>query len=349
MPQPAVTRRRPRAVAALVAASLLGWQLPAVAEQALSVELEGAALAPREHPALHVDVRQPLAALVLELERSDGEKVRRTLTTPKAGRRHTFRLEQPEGAFRYEGQLIARFAKGEPQSMPLAFEAVRLRPPALDIAQDAVVLDARRVRVKVDRTPVTVDLRVSSDEGDVLDERQQRFEQTGEGGLIELGWDQPEGKRVMRLDLRATDRYGFFQDAQLYPWAIEIPHEDVLFDTGSAEIAASERPKLDEALAELAKAIERYGRWAKVELFVAGYTDTVGDAARNQALSEARALSIARYFRQRGVRLGISYAGFGESALLVPTPDETPEPRNRRAAYIVSVEAPADVRWVKLK
>ena len=44
-------------------------------------------------------------------------------------------------------------------------------------------------------------------------------------------------------------------------------------------------------------------------------------------------------------------AGLGEDELLVDTPDNTDEIRNRRAEYVVSVDAPplvGGLRWQKL-
>ena len=79
-----------------------------------------------------------------------------------------------------------------------------------------------------------------------------------------------------------------------------------------------------------------------------GHTDSVGDPASNRKLSFNRAKAIAGYFRARGLSLPIYYVGMGEDAPAVDAPDETDEPRNRRAQYIVSVDAPAAVKWTKL-
>jgi outer membrane protein OmpA-like peptidoglycan-associated protein len=74
-----------------------------------------------------------------------------------------------------------------------------------------------------------------------------------------------------------------------------------------------------------------------VSQYVAGYTDTVGSTADNQALSERRARAIADYFVKRGLTGMPIYArGFGEGALAVKTADDVPEAKNRRALYIVS-------------
>ena len=68
--------------------------------------------------------------------------------------------------------------------------------------------------------------------------------------------------------------------------------------------------------------------------------DTVGDAASNQGLSERRARAIAAWFRQRGFRGAVWYQGFGEGVLAVGTPDETDEPANRRAIYVLAADKP---------
>jgi outer membrane protein OmpA-like peptidoglycan-associated protein len=69
---------------------------------------------------------------------------------------------------------------------------------------------------------------------------------------------------------------------------------------------------------------------------VVGHTDTMGSAQLNIDLGRTRATVI----RQRLIAVGvdgrlISLASHGESDLLVPTPDETLEPRNRRVEVSV--------------
>lgn len=41
-----------------------------------------------------------------------------------------------------------------------------------------------------------------------------------------------------------------------------------------------------------------------------------------------------------GLKIPIAYQGFGETVLEVQTKDEVDEPRNRRADYLLSIEAP---------
>ena len=72
------------------------------------------------------------------------------------------------------------------------------------------------------------------------------------------------------------------------------------------------------------------------EIEVIGFTDTLGDPPYNQALSLARAAAIRATLVGDGLdRQAISIAGRGKRDLLVPTADQTPEPRNRRVEITV--------------
>ena len=69
---------------------------------------------------------------------------------------------------------------------------------------------------------------------------------------------------------------------------------------------------------------------------IEGHTDTVGSAEENRILSERRANAVRDYlveqFRIAPARLVTE--GLGESRPLVPTPDETPQSRNRRVQVL---------------
>lgn len=68
-----------------------------------------------------------------------------------------------------------------------------------------------------------------------------------------------------------------------------------------------------------------------VDLSVIGHTDTQGGAEANEALGRVRASAIAEQLVQMGLKASaISVESHGKRNLLVATPDETAEPRNRR-------------------
>jgi outer membrane protein OmpA-like peptidoglycan-associated protein len=105
----------------------------------------------------------------------------------------------------------------------------------------------------------------------------------------------------------------------------------VTFATGSATLT----PAAEAALAPLGRALSS-PELAPYRFRIEGHTDTVGDAAMNQALSERRAAAVRDYlihrFRVDPARL--EAVGLGETQLLVPTGDGVPEARNRRVQVL---------------
>jgi len=162
------------------------------------------------------------------------------------------------------------------------------------------------------------------------------------------------GEVLETLNLKVFDRFGFWAGIEVIPFEVNIPHDDVIFESGKATIRAEEQPKLSDTLVKLKAALKKHGKLIKIQLYVGGYTDTVGPPADNQSLSENRAQSIARWFRKNGVKIPIFYEGFGERILAVPTPDNTPEAKNRRAIYILSNGTPSggsvsNAKWKRLR
>lgn len=151
-------------------------------------------------------------------------------------------------------------------------------------------------------------------------------------------WDDVGEVLVLRIE--GADQKGIAGFLELSPWSYEVPHDDVVFASGSHAIPGGETGKLESCWSDVQAVLAKYGDVVDIELFVAGYTDTVGASGSNQALSQRRAQSIAAWFRQRGFRGPIWYQGFGESVLAVGTPDETDEAANRRAVYVLSADTP---------
>ena len=72
------------------------------------------------------------------------------------------------------------------------------------------------------------------------------------------------------------------------------------------------------------------------EIVVTGHTDAVGGLEYNDNLSLERAKSVEKLFVARGLSLdSMTAVGRGKRELLVPTPDNTPEARNRRVVITV--------------
>jgi outer membrane protein OmpA-like peptidoglycan-associated protein len=92
----------------------------------------------------------------------------------------------------------------------------------------------------------------------------------------------------------------------------------------------------DESTALVPEILRAVKGLAVPEVVVVGHTDTMGDPRANLALGLKRAISV----RERLVEAGLSpstieVTSHGEVDLLVKTPDNTPEPRNRRVEITV--------------
>ena len=101
----------------------------------------------------------------------------------------------------------------------------------------------------------------------------------------------------------------------------------VEFATGSAELTPGAMQALDQLGTALTSADLKSYRFR-----IAGHTDTVGSSAYNLTLSQQRANAVAQYLESKfsipASRL--TAIGRGENGLLVQTPPQTPERRNRR-------------------
>jgi len=120
------------------------------------------------------------------------------------------------------------------------------------------------------------------------------------------------------------------------PAAPEVPSAGqtslmVRFANGSAELT----PEAERGLTILGRALAS-NELASYRFRIEGHTDTVGDAALNQALSERRAAAVRGFLTSRfGVEPArLEAVGLGESQPDVATPDETAEPRNRRVRVV---------------
>jgi outer membrane protein OmpA-like peptidoglycan-associated protein len=247
-----------------------------------------------------------------------------------------------EGAFRDGNTLDQEFEVTTAVLEPLEITVQR---QDVDLGKGTLVFSASRA-ARLARLDVfdQKDNRVSSEETPVNDQARG----------VRLRFPTNNGN-IGRMVLRVWDTWDFWNEMEVKHFSIYIDHEEVEFEFGKADIRLSEEPKLSEALRRIQEFLSQSVDARAERLYVAGYTDSVGSPGDNQALSERRARSIATWFKAHGVGIPIWCQGFGETVLFKLTPDETPEPANRRAYYILGVEAPDDpanfprANWSELK
>ena len=227
----------------------------------------------------------------------------------------------------------------------LAFAAPGAAAPAasaLKVVVDKTKVDlkAHRLEVKMSRPAGKVKITVYDESNAVLADDTQDFRGRPGGTPLIVTWTPSSDAPVGKIELRAYDAQDNWVGVEIAPWFVNIPHDDVNFRTDSAEIDAAEVPKVESAFGKIAEVLAKdqaSGRMhAGITLYIAGHTDTVGNPTHNFKLSQDRARSIAAWFRKRGVKIPISYEGFGETSLAVKTADNIDEIKNRRTDYILS-------------
>ena len=280
---------------------------------------------------------------VLVIAHEDLETVDLTIQSPPPAQTHALGpltpgaekflpLAEKAGRHAFQGRLAISQYNGDSGEMPVSFELVVLPGLILKVPEERVSVEGKTLVLQASRPLRRVDVAILGEQGETL--KEASVAPPTPMAQVDVAWPEVEG-RVLRIDLVATDQNGTFAKLELSPWSIDVEQEEVNFHTASDEILPSEAPKLDRAYQIIQEKVARYGRLIHLNLYIVGYTDTVGRPDYNQGLSERRARSIARYFLKKGIPFPVYYQGFGEEILATPTPDDTDEIRNRRALYIL--------------
>lgn len=91
-----------------------------------------------------------------------------------------------------------------------------------------------------------------------------------------------------------------------------------------------------ESKALIPRIIEEINSRQAVDISVIGHTDTVSTMKLNERLSRQRAEKIVALLKKRGVNFrAITLESHSERNLLIPTPDNKYEPRNRRVEVLI--------------
>ncbi len=327
-------------------ATTLPWLVPGSARaDAIAIQL-ATSVHLGQQPRLTITANQTIDQVEVSLDRDDGKHVEETFGPLAVGASHDVLFDATPGKRHYRGRIMCAAGKRS-WSSQVSFDTVVADVLRVSLDRSHVDLAHGHLDVMVSIPAGKIELKiVSAADGAPLLDRTQTFADHDSNAPLSVRWEPPSkdgsGKPVEigRIDVRVVDPAGAFHLTSLYPWSITIPHQEVHFATDSAAIAPGEAPKLQASLAKIGEVLAKHLDFGPIKLFIVGHTDTVGSAKHNLELSLRRAQAIAGWFRKSGLTLPILYEGFGEQALLVATPDNTDEPRNRRVDYILSVEDP---------
>jgi outer membrane protein OmpA-like peptidoglycan-associated protein len=244
--------------------------------------------------------------------------------------------------------LLGPSARGDDLPRPVPADDKR---PAFQITIDRAKVDlpGHKLEAKLSRACDKVRIKVIGNSGAVLAEVEKSFGGAAAGTVLPMTWTPASEEEVAKIEVWGYDTEGFYVGIAIIPWKVQIPHEEVTFETDSDAIRPGEATKLDASLAKIKEVMAKYKDLGKITLFVVGHTDTVGNTEHNLALSRRRARAISAWFRDHGLKSPIAYEGLGKSGLLVKTADQVDEPRNRRVDYILALEPPplpsAEFSW----
>lgn len=108
--------------------------------------------------------------------------------------------------------------------------------------------------------------------------------------------------------------------------------ENVNFDTGSAEVAKSSNPYLEQL-------VELLNLKPNMHIEISGHTDNVGEPAKNQQLSEARAKAVRTFLVGKGIAASrVEAVGYGETRPIANNDLQEGRLENRRTEVRVLSE-----------
>ena len=311
--------------------STLAW-----AENAVDIDVVRHGQLNTSTPVLIVKVRQPLTQIDVQFNCSGKSH---TLRQSAQRGELTIPIEVPKGNHTCKGTLSIEMDDGSSGSMPLNFQATMHPELKMSIPEEKVDLQNGTLNVKLDRPSETYSISLFDSDNEPIGQGFERVDPAFNIGFTEVSWEAISDDLAV-IQIQGKDIYGFTTETKLFPWSYDIPHEDVTFGSNESDIPVEEVYKLTDVQSEVQTVVAKYNQFAVVNLYVAGYTDTVGNPSHNKSLSEQRAKSIAIWFKQSGFEGNIYYQGFGESVLAVPTADGVDESQNRRVLYVVASTEP---------
>jgi outer membrane protein OmpA-like peptidoglycan-associated protein len=302
-----------------------------------------------EKPMFSVTVPRAASTLWVVIEAA-GESWEFEGADLKAGEEFQVHWPRDEAVVDAQASVRVTFLDGYVEAVVVPIQYSYAGRLSVDLGQAVADLAKRTLTVSVSQPLVRAELKAIGAHGVVLERADIQLQQGP--GKVTIPW-QGDPSEVVLLDvvLHTANAWSGFTYS---PWFVDIPHDDVIFESGESTIRSGEAPKLDSLMVELSDLIDKYGRVVPVQLYIGGCTDTVGTAASNAVLSRARAKEIGGWLKAKGLNIPIFYAGFGERWLAIQTGDGVENALNRRAVYMVSANPPTKsagvpaTRWSRL-
>ena len=253
----------------------------------------------------------------------------------RSGDSRLIQWSQAEGTYSCQFVITGKNDFGNSINFNQTHTFYAMTPLQLDVNLRELTPEMNDVTLHASKPMTRASITVTAEDGSHIDTVEQPIARTKTHKLV---W-KPNDKKPAMLEIKAWDDKNSWASFTIFYF--QIPHTDIVFDTAKYEVRRDQEHHLQESLDKILEVIQTHQRVA-VDLYITGYTDTVGSAASNDKLSLNRAKAIASWFRKHGLSIPTFYRGAGERSLAVPTPDNTPNEKNRRAVYILSNRPPLD-------
>ncbi|HNZ03806.1 MAG TPA: OmpA family protein [Myxococcota bacterium] len=326
-----------RRILATIALTTVALVQPAAAavEDDFEVTVIERALGGSDQPGMVFTAINDMSGVKLTVVRNDGHRMKFNRDLLKAGETWRVTWRQNPGRASYQVGLMA---DGLSTPLEMEFTATVANDFDISVVADDIDLESGLIGYSTSGNVDRVQIELFATDGSLLIQREMRLVMIP-GQKRGLDYTPPD-EEIGLVRISAFDDLGFKKELTFTPYLVPIPHDEVNFEFGSAEIKPSEEAKLYRVIEESEKAVAKLGQQIRFRLYVAGYTDTVGSNESNMDLSRRRASSIAKWLREHGLRLQVCSRGFGESVLAVETPDNTENGANRRTLFVISGQAP---------
>jgi outer membrane protein OmpA-like peptidoglycan-associated protein len=194
-------------------------------------------------------------------------------------------------------------------------------------------LAAARIDAENQRQQNALQASAAGSEADRLKRENDAQRATSQSELDRLGAEKRQ-LQTEKTDLRALLLLQFNAILQTRDTArgLIVNMSDVLFDTGKFSL----RPEAREKLAKVAGIVSGH---PGLRLAVEGNTDSVGNDAYNQTLSEERGGSVRDYLVSQGMAgSSVTSAGFGKNQPVATNDTAAGRQQNRRVEIVISGE-----------
>lgn len=304
---------------------------------------------PKETPAFFVTPSRAVTSLEVSCE-VGGKTVEKTFSSVKSGTKVRVDFVRDTKVTHADCFVRATYSDGNVDENTVPVDWQYNGQLSIDLSHASADIEKRTVTVNASAAVTSADIVAYGAKKAEL-ERNTVPVSGGPGEVTVPFVGDPQDVVLLDVTLRNDTAWAGFTYS---PWFLNIPHDDLLFATDSDVISPDQEWKLEATLQQLQDVVDKYGSVVPVKLYIAGCTDTVGDASHNADLSRRRALSIARWIKSHGFSYPIYYHGFGEGLLAVPTGDSVDNAANRRALYMVGANPPPagsgvpSVAWTSL-